>query len=333
MYATLSLLLLNFMGLIEIIDKNFEATLVAAAHKELAYLKKFGRPLLPFQRERRESYEYKEQSPLDHAKNLERYLLIVPSLVPKDPTSHCFRIRHPDLQPSNVIVSMLPDSNQLEITSLIDWQHASILPPILSAGIPDTLQNYNDPVSQALIPPSLPANMDELNEAEQSREIELYFSRYVHLHYAMYTHEYNELHHDALWDPISILIRRLFDHSGAPWEGETHSLKTTLIEATEMWEKLTGGGVPCPIVFEPEDLRKTKELSEKLKGADETFQMCRSGIGFEEEAWVSNEHYETAVALAELLKSRVLAVMQDKELRDKLEANWFLDDMDEEDYM
>ena len=81
------------------------------------------------------------------------------------------------------------------------------------------------------------------------------------------------------------------------------------------------------------DLRKTKELSEKLKGADETFQMCRSGIGFEEEAWVSNEHYEMAVALAELLKSRVLATMQDKELRDKLEANWFLDDMDEEDYM
>ena len=100
-----------------------------------------------------------------------------------------------------------------------------------------------------------------------------------------------------------------------------------------MWEKLTGGGVPCPIVFEPEDLQKTKELSEKLKGADETFQMCRSGIGFEEEAWVSNEHYEMAVALAELLKSRVLATMQDKELRDKLEANWFLDDMDEEDYM
>ena len=97
MYATLSLLLLNFLELIETIDKSFEATLAAAAHKELAYLKKFGRPLLPFQRERRESYEYKEQSPLDHVKNLERYLLIVPSLVPKDPTSHCFRIRHPDL--------------------------------------------------------------------------------------------------------------------------------------------------------------------------------------------------------------------------------------------
>ena len=81
MYATPLFILPDYLELIETIDKNAKATLVAAAHKELAYLKKFGRPLLPFQRERRESYEYKEQSPLDHAKNLERYLLIAPSPV------------------------------------------------------------------------------------------------------------------------------------------------------------------------------------------------------------------------------------------------------------
>jgi hypothetical protein len=41
----------SFMGLIETIDENAEAGLVAAARKELAYLEQFGRPLLPFQRE------------------------------------------------------------------------------------------------------------------------------------------------------------------------------------------------------------------------------------------------------------------------------------------
>ena len=56
MYATL---LLNFPEIIEIIDENAKAALVAAARKELAYLKKFGRPLLPFQW----AYGYKEQSP------------------------------------------------------------------------------------------------------------------------------------------------------------------------------------------------------------------------------------------------------------------------------
>lgn len=92
----------------------------------------------------------------------------------------------------------------------------------------------------------------------------LYHRRLVHLHYVKNT-EYNKLHHDALWDPVSMLIYRLFDQAGAPWEGETHALKTTLIEATEKWGRLTGEDVPCPVAFEPEDLRKTKELSVKLQ--------------------------------------------------------------------
>lgn len=48
---------------------------------------------------------------------------------------------------------------------------------------------------------------------------------------------------------------------------------------------------------------------------------------------MSNEHYAMAMALAELLKLRVLTAIPEKELRAKTEANWFLDDMDEKDYM
>ncbi|KAI0793924.1 kinase-like domain-containing protein [Fomes fomentarius] len=305
------------------------ATSAASAFSSI----KFGRPLLPFQRVRREAYGYKEQSPSDHMKNLERYLLIASSLVPKNSALHHFRIRHPDLQPSNVIVSRSPDSNQLKIAGLLDWQHASILPMFLLPGIPGRLQNYDDPVSQALIPPSLPANIDELDQYEQSRTMGLYHRRLVHFHYVKNTEQYNKLHHDALSDPVSMLIYRLFDQAGAPWEGETHALKTTLIEATEIWGRLMGEGVPCPVAFEPEDVRKTKELDAKLQVADENFEGCRGMVGFETETWVSNEHYEMAVALAELLKLRLLKEIPEEEVRAKIEANWFLDNMDEGDYM
>ncbi|KAF9490355.1 hypothetical protein BDN71DRAFT_193600 [Pleurotus eryngii] len=313
--------------------EDAQATLIAAARKELAYLEKFGRPLLPFHRERRESYGYKEQSHMDHAKNLERYLDIAPSLVSQTPpASRHFRIRHPDLQPSNVIVSRSPASNELKIVGLLDWQHASILPMFLLAGIPARLQNYDDPVSQALIPPSLPANIDELDQSEQNHAMELYHRRLVHFHYAKNTEQYNKLHHQAPSDPVAMFVYRLFHHAGAPWEGETHELKTTLIEATETWERLTGERTPCPISFEPEDLRETKELSAKLQVADENFEGCRGIIGFETETWVSNEHYRMAMALAELLKLRLLTELPE-ELRAKTEANWFLDDMNEENYM
>ena len=90
--------------------------------------------------------------------------------------------------------------------------------------------------------------------------------------------------------------------------------------------------MPCPVAFEPEDLRKTKELSAKLQVADENFEGCRGMVGFETETWVPSEHYPMAMALAELLKLRVLTEIP-KEIRAKTEANWFLNDMDEKDYM
>ena len=55
-------------------------------------------------------------------------------------------------------------------------------------------------------------------------------------------------------------------------------------------------------------------------------------VGFETETWVSNEHYAMAMALAELLKLRVLTRIPE-EVRAKTEANWFLNDMDEKDYL
>ena len=332
MYVTLTFLLLIFLELTEAIDESIETTLAAAARKELAYLKQFGRPLLPFQRERRESYEHKEQSPSDHIENLERYLLITPSLVPKNSAFRDFRIYHPDLQPSNIIVSTPSDSNQLEIVGLLDWQHTSILPLYLFASIPGCLQNYDDPVSQALIPPSLPTNMNELDQHEQSCAMGVYHARLVHFLYVKNTEKYNKLYHDAMSDLVSMFMIRLFNLAGAPWEGETHALKTTLIQATEIWEMLTEEDKPCPIVFEPEDLHKTKELSAKLQVADENFEGLRSMIDFETETWVTNEHYTMAKDLAEKLKLRILKVIPEEDVRAKFEENWFLNDMDEEDY-
>ncbi|KAJ7768380.1 protein kinase subdomain-containing protein PKL/CAK/Fmp29 [Mycena metata] len=313
--------------------ENAEAALVAAARKELAYLEQFGRPLQPFHRERREAYGFKEQSPSDHIKNLERYLLIASSLIPKNSALHHFRIRHPDLQPSNVIVSTSPDSNQLKIVGLLDWQHASILPAFLIPYIPASLQNYDDSFSQHHLPPPPLASMNELDESERNHAMERYHSRFVHFHYVKNTAEYNKLHYEAMSDPVSVFVYRLFAQAGTPWEGETHALKTTLIEATERWGSLAGKEAPCPIAFESEDLRETKELGTKLKSADETFESSQNLIGFGPDTWVPNEHYETALEGVKWLTERVVPNVPE-EIRADLEVNWFLNDtMDEKDYM
>lgn len=294
-------------------------------------MQQFGRPLLPFQRVRREAYQYQEQPPSDHIENLNRYLRIALPLIPKDPALGHFCIRHSDLQPGNIIVSRSPDSN-LHIVGLIDWQHTSILPPFLLSGIPQQLQNYDDAVSQSITQPSLPENLDDLDETQQGREMELYRRRLVHYHYVKNTEEYSKLHYAALTDPMGMLRRRLFCYASDPWEGETLALKVALIQATENWETLTGGDPPCPVVFDPEDVCGTMKLDAEQRGADEALEGCRNMIGFGSEGWVPAEYYEETMTRSKQVKESVLAAAMLEE-RAQIAAHWPLDDIDEKEYM
>ncbi|KAF9541149.1 hypothetical protein CPC08DRAFT_650684 [Agrocybe pediades] len=315
--------------------ENVESVLAAPALKEIAYLECFGQPLQPFQRWRREAYKFEKQPPMDHIKNLQRYLLMAPSLIPNDENLRAFCLRHPDLNPSNIMVSTSPDSGQLEIVSLLDWQHASILPRFLVANIPDRFQNYDDPFSQYLIPPTLPPIVDKMEKSELVEAVQLYRARLIHYHYAKGTEEFNKVHHDALSDLASLFIRRLWYHAGVPWEGETHDLKALLVDVTEKWEKLTQPGVPCPVVFEPDEVRATKLFSRRLQKADSVAQGIQGMIGYETtETWVPINEYTKAKHAAEQLKEKLLMHIPVGETRDKIRANWLLDDMpDEKDYM
>ncbi|KAG7441085.1 protein kinase subdomain-containing protein PKL/CAK/Fmp29 [Guyanagaster necrorhizus] len=312
--------------------KSAEATLARAAHKERTYLERFGQPLLPFERVRREGYQYQEQPPSDHIENLDRYLLIALSLVPRNPALRHFCIRHPDLHPSNIIVSTSPDS-KWQVVGLLDWQHAPILPPFLLAGVPQRLQNYDDPISQAMTRPSLPENLEDLDKAEQIREKELYHRRLVHYHYVKSTEKYNELHYAALTDPAGVLRRRLFHHASEPWEGETLALKVALMDATANWEALTGGGAPCPVAFDAEDVRETKKLDGVQSGADEVMEALRNMIGYGPEGWVPTKRYEEVMTRSKQLKEGALAAAESAKERAEMATHWPLDDMDEEKYM
>ena len=131
-----------------------------------------------------------------------------------DPALCHFRIRHPDFRPSNIIIS--PDS-KLRIVGLIDWQHTSILPLFLFAGIPDGLQNYDDTGWDFMTRPLPPENFGDLDEIQQNEGMESYRRRLVHYHYLKNTAEYNELHFVALMESVGLFRCRLFSHASEPW--------------------------------------------------------------------------------------------------------------------
>ncbi|KAI4923374.1 hypothetical protein J4E85_008411 [Alternaria conjuncta] len=312
------------------------AALVAGAKKEIAYLTKFGRPLHPFQHMWREIYNYQKQSPSDHLDSLEKYLQIAPYLIPHDnevlarPT-----LRHPDLQPNNIIVS-----DKLEITSLLDWQHCAIRPLFLQCGIPNSLQNYGDAVSESLEVPELPPNFDDLGEREQFEQAVLLRRRQLHYYYIAKTAQLNSVHYDALAHDFSVVRRKLFDHASEPWEGDNVTLKADLIYLTENWSSITApqssargdSKVPCPISFTENEVAECERLHSAQVEADEQLQTCRDVVGIGPEGWVPLEQYEETRQRARKLKAAALEAAESNEERTRLEEHWIFGDFDEEEY-
>ncbi|KAJ7602896.1 protein kinase subdomain-containing protein PKL/CAK/Fmp29 [Roridomyces roridus] len=283
------------------------------AHKELAFLERFGQPLLPFNRWRRELYNYQERLPSDHAENLDRYLLIAPSILPQDPALGSFRIRHPDLtHANNILISRTTDSDEWKICSLIDWQHASILPISLLAGIPGCMEcgrSDFDPKTR----PSLP---DYFAEVEWMRP------QMTHYLYLKDTEELNPLHYAALSDPQRELRQHLFEDSSRPWTSETLHLKYSLMQATQKWDALAGPGAgPCPIAFNPEDVTEAERLHKRLDKADFNNSLGR------------NKAYELALRRLGEMTDDWFSELETEEERANFLAHYEFGDMDEEPYM
>jgi hypothetical protein len=266
--------------------------LETGARKEAAYLKRFGRPIHPFRRIRRELVDYQEQSHSSHPENIEKYLRVASDLVPpnaKNATQPS--IRHPDLQPSNIFVS-----KSLEITGLIDWQHRTILPLLLQAGIPGTLQNYGDEVSESLEEPRPTLDFDEQNETEQSKQVLLLRKRQLHYTCVKETLLLNPAYGEVLTNSSSILRRKLFRHASEPWEGDNISLKADLVELTRQWSRLVPSSTStihsqCLIEFSEKDAVESLNLARATDAADSQFQDCLELVGVGNEGWVPVEQY------------------------------------------
>ncbi|KAG6855653.1 hypothetical protein H0H87_012547, partial [Tephrocybe sp. NHM501043] len=298
--------------------EDVKSVLITGAKKELKYLDHFSAPRAPYQRFRRVYYKYEKETPLDHVKNLDCYLCLAPSLVPDNDSLSAFCIRHPDLTDSNIRVST--DSGSLQILSMLDWQHAAVLPLFLHAGMPEFIQNKEDEVSRKMVKPELPDDFNEIPEDDQDWEKELLHRRLVHYHYNLNTAAYNRIHHKGLVYPFNLFRRRIFIHASAIWEGETIKLLY---------------GTPCPVVFTENEVDAAAKLSQDLENAERGESLLKGNVSYGEETWVPPAHYEVAKAFSLEVKQKILeACAENKEIRKEeyavIKANWPLDDMDED---
>ncbi|KAF9568200.1 hypothetical protein CPC08DRAFT_757700 [Agrocybe pediades] len=340
---------------IHVLDENAESVLVTVAKKELDYLEKFGTPRAVHKHFRREYYNCEKQLPSDHATNLMHYLHLTPFLVPRDDSLNAFCIRHPDLTENNIIVtSTSSDGGGLQIVSLLDWQHAAVLPLFLNTILPKLVEiEADDEVARTMVKPTLPEGFEELTKVDQEQERELLRRRLVHYQYTVCTGSYNWVPKEVM-SPLYDIRLRLYAYARAPWKGETIDLLCALMDFVRHWDSehlarmtaQTGGDSAsnindsksdhpsCPVTSTQEEMDSAELLYKALRRADQVEKLIRqiTGCGPLPKAWVPPARYEQAKALGQNFK-RLTLEAAGEDVRDAIDANWPLDDFDEEEYL
>ena len=297
--------------------------LTAAAKKEIAWLQSYGRARLPFERAYREYTNYEKSQPQEHIESLEKYLQIAPYLLPRDTSLHRPVLRHPDLQPNNILVS-----DKYEIVGVIDWQHCSVLPLFLAAGIPKYFQNYSDDESVSHFrPPKLAPDIDQMEPAERAITMEQYRKRHLHFFYLGFTKKLNEDHFRAAEGP-NLLKRRTFTHAREPWEGNSIPLKADLAHIILHWRTLVQDGIDtdlvCPISLGDEEVERCLRIERQQEEASGHLETIRNAIGLNSDGWVMVEDFKDAVDQADALREMALNAAADA-----IRRHWHFDDYDE----
>lgn len=275
---------------------------------------------------------YQKSSVAEYASLLQKYLEIVPYLVPRQVQFHRPILRHSDLRPNNIFCS-----EDLSIVGIIDWQHCSVLPSFLAAGIPRYVQNYHDEESLRNIPPRLLQDFGELDEDDQAKSLEQFRRRHLHFFYWRFTKQFNASHFEALNRRTDLLTRKAFSHAGEPWEGNNIPLKADLVFTAQAWavfmeENQPGQDYrpPSPLPLPEPDVQDTLHVLSQQEEMDDQLKNLRDIIGVTAEGWTSNEEYLGALERARMIKIQGIESLDTQEEKDLTMKHWPFDDFDEE---
>ncbi|ESZ90625.1 phosphotransferase enzyme family protein [Sclerotinia borealis F-4128] len=281
--------------------QNSEEVLKAVGEREILWLQRFGEKRYPREPFYREFYGREKVDPQVQVQFLQDYLKIAPHLVPKAEQLNTPIIRHPDLSPSNILIS-----DNGDIAGVIDWQHAAILPLFLQAKVPKHFQNYGDDDSENFRRPKLADDFITMTSSDSEVEMELYRRRQVHYFYLSYTNQINKAHFQAIGKYGLVLRNQLFDTAGRPWEGDITSLQAQLIKTLMNWSEITSSDDNPPVLYPPVEIKECLDRDAKQKSIDEQMQSLRECIGVNIDGLVVNEEFENAREKAKLIKQELV---------------------------
>lgn len=305
------------------------AAFEAPARRELEWCREYGKDQLPEERGIREVTNFQMASTRTHENLLNDYLHLAQYLdLPADSALARPVLRHPDLTPSNIIIS--EDNN---IVGLIDWQHAVVLPLSLTGGIPQSFQNYGDPASEMLLRPEteLPANFDQKTAEEQEEIKESHRRRAVHFLYAAYSKTMNPDNWQAFRDHAAVARARMYDRSAAPWEGNSIPLKAAIINILKEPALLKQDSLPPSVKYTDDEMDKCLTLEERIDDRRQELSMMQDTLGIDSYGFCRDDEHLTFVkGMIENFRAGILAECTTDTERRQLTDHWPFVDHDED---
>lgn len=233
-----------------------------------------------------------------------------------------------DLNPTNIFVS-----ESCEVSCVIDWQHTTILPLLLTAGNPPAFDNPNAEPPKDFKKPTLPEDYESLDPEEKSQADELHRRRMLFWLYMVFNGKNNNLHIKALYYPLRAQRHHLVDRAGRQWSGNTITLKGALLRVISSWDRLTAELLEkpeCPVQFSKEDEEEFYGIEEEWFQMNILVDHWRSVLDdVGQDGWLRNESYDEVVEKNRQIKQEWLDEAQNAHDVMTVEKHWPFGDQEE----
>ncbi|KAJ9325398.1 hypothetical protein DTO027B5_4959 [Paecilomyces variotii] len=300
----------------------------SVGQRELEWTRKFGKPQqndFPHN-----NFLKGDISPTGYIDLLEQYISLSPYILPRDHENSLNKptLRHPDLNPTNVFIS-----DSCEVSCIVDWQHSSILPLLLTAGNPPLFENPDSEPPKGLEKPCLPEDYASLSPEEKSHANELHRRRMLFYLYMVFNGRDNKAHLDALRYPLLLLRQHAVDSAGRQWSGNIITLKGALLRLATHWGQLVDGNqeqIQCPVHFDPKEAEEFFLIEDNWFTATILLEHWRSILDdLDQEGWIRHESYEDVVEKNHQLKKEWLAAADDEDDFISVDRFWPFQDHEE----
>ncbi|KAF2748369.1 hypothetical protein M011DRAFT_493763 [Sporormia fimetaria CBS 119925] len=264
--------------------------LEATAKREIDWISSSANPKEP-QANPFHLVDFGQRTPSAHISTLRKFISAILLILPKDPNVVSPRFWHPDFPAGNIYVS----TSTNRISSIIDWQSATISPLLLTANPPKILD-----FSLGQLTMALPDDYEQMEDKEEKKKIknEVAQSNLV-AGYQEATAADNPLMYEMLDTTHSKTLKQLAAFAGCTWDDSLFSFKSLLMRVQRDWDQFQTDQ-PCPYKYTDEEMEESYKDADTLNKLQDLWEKISTVLT--KEGYTHNETYDDAVEVFEALK-------------------------------